>query len=108
VDDGLAAEGRHPELRAAWGAIYRGEEAVSKAKAAGKAAPEPEAWLREARALASRVPIDAKTAGDKQLNRDFKDKPEVKAKHETEWDAAAKANYARARELAERALGQVR
>ena len=58
--------------------------------------------------VGTKVPIDAKATGDKQLNRDFKDKPEVKAKYETEWDAFAKANYARAKELAERALAQLR
>jgi hypothetical protein len=32
----------------------------------------------------------------------------VKAKHETEWDAFAKANYAKARTLAEHALAAAR
>jgi spermidine/putrescine-binding protein len=95
---------RHADLRAAWGVIHRAEEALARAKAAGKAVADAEAWLREARGLATKVPIDAKVASDKQLNRDFKDKPEVKAKYETEWDGFAKANYARA----ERVLAHVR
>jgi ABC-type Fe3+ transport system substrate-binding protein len=99
---------RHAELRSAWGAIYKAEEAIAKARGAGKSAGEAEGLVREARALATRPPIDAKAAGEKKLNQEFKDKPEVKAKHETEWDRLAKANYARAKELAERALARAR
>jgi hypothetical protein len=55
--------------------------------------------LREARALASTVPLDEKKA-DKALNDAFRSKAEVKAKQESEWDASAKANYAKARALA--------
>lgn len=95
---------RHAELKAAWGAIHAGEAALAKAKATGKAGGPAEERLREARALAGRVPIDAKRAGDKDVNAAFKDKPDLKAKLETEWDVAAKTNYSRARELAEQAL----
>ena len=38
----------------------------------------------------------------------FRDRPQVKSRLETEWDGAAKAAYARARELAECAPAGVR
>ncbi len=98
---------RHAELKAAWGAIGQGAQAVAKAKGSGKNVERAEALVREARALASAMPLDDKRA-DKTLNEAFKAKPEVKAKHETEWDAFAKANYAKARALAEQALAAAR
>ncbi|MGH7322249.1 MAG: ABC transporter substrate-binding protein [Candidatus Rokuibacteriota bacterium] len=99
---------RHAELKAAWGALHAGEAAFAKAKAAGKTVGPAEGRLREARALASTVPIDARRAAEKETNAAFKDKPELKAKLETEWDTVAKANYVRARELAEQALAALR
>jgi len=99
---------RHAELKAAWGAIHVGEAALARAKSAGKAVGPVEPRLREARALASTVPIDAKRATDQETNAAFKDKPELKAKLETEWDTAAKANYTKARELAEQALAALK
>jgi spermidine/putrescine-binding protein len=99
---------RLAELKAAWGAIGQAEAAIAKAKSAGKNVDRGEALVKEARGLASAVPIDDKRAGDKALNDAFKGKAEVKAKHETEWDAVAKANYAKARTLAEHALAAAR
>lgn len=99
---------RHAELKAAWGAIYSADAQVAKAKAAGKNVEAALAPLAEARKLASSVPLDATRAGDKAVNAAFKDKPDVKSRMETEWDTAAKTNYAKARELADTAPGRVR
>jgi hypothetical protein len=54
------------------------------------------------------VPLDARRASDREVNAAFKDRPEVKSRMETEWDTAAKAAYARARELAEGAGAKIR
>ena len=99
---------RHAELRAAWGAIFKAEEAL--AKAGGKETTQARATIAEARKLVTSMPIDERKAGDKELNAAFKEggKPELKSKAETEWDGFAKTNYARARELAERAGALVR
>ncbi|HET8578526.1 MAG TPA: extracellular solute-binding protein [Methylomirabilota bacterium] len=99
---------RHAELKAAWAAIYSAEAQVAKAKAAGRNVEAAGAQLAEARKLASAVPLDAKQATDKAVNAAFKDKPEVKSRMETEWDTVAKANYAKAKELADSAAGRIR
>jgi ABC-type Fe3+ transport system substrate-binding protein len=98
---------RLAELKGAWGAIHQAAAVVARAKSAGKSVDRAEAILREARGLAGAVPIDDKKA-DKALNDAFKGKADVKARHETEWDAFAKANYAKARALAEQAQAAVR
>lgn len=98
---------RHAELKGAWNAIYLAQAAVAKAKTAGKSVERAEGLLREARAAATTMPIDDKKA-DKALNDAFKGKAEVKAKHESEWDAFAKANYGKARTVAEQALTAAR
>ena len=94
---------RHAELKSAWNAIYQAQAAVSKAKAAGKPVDRAEGLLRDARAAVTTMPIDEQKA-DRTLNDAFKTRAEVKAKHEAEWDAFAKASYAKARTLAEQAL----
>ena len=94
---------RHAELKGAWNAIYQAQAAVSKAKTAGKPVDRAEGLLRDARAAVTTMPIDEKKA-DRTLNDAFKTRAEVKAKHEAEWDAFAKASYAKARTLAEQAL----
>jgi hypothetical protein len=94
---------RHAELKGAWNAIYQAQTAVAKAKTSGKNVDRAEGLVREARAAATAMPIDDRKA-DKALNDAFKSKPEVKAKHESEWDAFAKASYGKARTLAEQAL----
>jgi len=99
---------RHAELKAAWGAIHAAEAQVAKAKAAGKNVEAASGALAEARRLATHVPVDAKMAADKGVNVAFKDKPDVKSRLETEWDTVAKANYTKARELAESAPGRIR
>jgi ABC-type Fe3+ transport system substrate-binding protein len=94
---------RHGELTAAWAALYRAEEAIAKARAAGKDTGGGARMVAEARRLLTAVPLDEKRAGEKALNEAFKAKAEAKAKLETEWDSFAKANYAKARDLAEKA-----
>jgi phosphoglycerate transport regulatory protein PgtC len=98
---------RHAELKSAWSAIYQAAAAAARAKGAGKSTDRAEGLLREARALASSVPLDEARA-TKELNEAFKGKPEVKARQETEWDTAAKAGYAKARALAEQAQAAAR
>jgi hypothetical protein len=99
---------RHAELKAAWGAIHAADAQVTKARVGGRNVEAALAQLAEARQLASAVPLDARRASDREVNAAFKDKPEVKSRMETEWDTAAKAGYARARELAESAAGKIR
>jgi hypothetical protein len=54
--------------------------------------------------------VDVKQASDKEINAAFTDKAkaDVKSKLETEWDTAAKVNYGRAKETAEKAAASVR
>jgi len=99
---------RHAELKAAWGAIHAADAQVAKARAGGRNVEAAQAQLAEARTLASAVPLDARRASDREVNAAFKDRPEVKSRMETEWDTAAKAAYARARELAEGAGAKIR
>ncbi len=58
--------------------------------------------------MATQVPIDDKKAGDKEIAAAFKGKSGLKAQMETEWENAAKANYAKAKELADKAAGLAR
>ena len=99
---------RHGELRAAWGALYRAEEALAKAKAAGKETGGAAGMATEARKLLTAVPLDDKRASDKALNDTFKAKADTKAKLETEWDNFAKGSYAKAKDLAEKAVATIR
>ena len=99
---------RHAELKAAWAAIYRAEEAI--AKASGKDVTQAKAMVAEARKLATSIPVDAKKASDKEVNTAFTDKAKAdfKSKLETEWDTFAKANYGKAKETAEKAAAALR
>ncbi len=99
---------RHAELKGAWGAIYRAEEAI--AKALGKDVAQAKTMVAEARKLATTVPINAKMAGDKEVNAAFTDKAkaDLKSKLETEWDTFAKVNYGKAKETAEKAVAALR
>jgi ABC-type Fe3+ transport system substrate-binding protein len=99
---------RHAELKAAWGAIHAADAQVAQARAAGKNVDAAAAALAEARRLASAVPLGARAASDKEVNAAFRDKPDVKSRMETEWDTAAKAGYAKARELAASAPSRIR
>ena len=94
---------RHAELKAAWGAIHAAEAQLTRARAGGRDVKAAQGQLAEARRLASTVPLDANRAGDKDVNEAFRSKPDVKSRLETDWDAAAKSAYAKARELAEQA-----
>jgi phosphoglycerate transport regulatory protein PgtC len=94
---------RHAELKAAWGAIYAAEATAPKVREPGRRLDLGAGELAEARRLASTVPLDGKLAADKAFNAAFRDKPDVKARLETEWDSAAKSNYAKAIDRADQA-----
>jgi ABC-type Fe3+ transport system substrate-binding protein len=97
---------RMDDLRAATKAIQEAEAAMQ-----GKSNPEAAKLIAEARALIAKVPVDESTAGDKAFNAIFKKKRKKasdqvtgrQAEIEQEWDAMVKANYEKARELAEKA-----
>jgi ABC-type Fe3+ transport system substrate-binding protein len=97
---------RHAELRGAWAAIYKAEEALAKSKGANVG--KGQALLGEARKAASLPPIDEKRASDKEVTGAFKSKSGLKAQLETDWENFARANYAKAKELAEKAAGLAR
>jgi ABC-type Fe3+ transport system substrate-binding protein len=92
---------RHAELRTAWGAIYAAEAQLAQARAAGRDVDAASTRLPEARRLASAMPVDAKRASERETAEAFKSRADVKSRLETEWDTFAKANYAKARELAQ-------
>ncbi|MEK7204105.1 MAG: ABC transporter substrate-binding protein, partial [candidate division NC10 bacterium] len=96
------------ELKTAWAAIYRAEEAI--ARASGKDVTQARAMVAEARRLATSIPVDAQKASDKEVNTAFTDKAKAdfKSKLETEWDTFAKANYGKAKETAEAAVAALR
>jgi ABC-type Fe3+ transport system substrate-binding protein len=93
---------RHKELKDAWAAIYKAEDAAAKSK--GPKAAEAKTLVAEARKLASQVPVDEKKASDKEIVKAFQGKSGVKAQMETEWENAARANYAKAKETADKAV----
>ena len=88
---------RHKELAAAAKAIYDADKRIG-----GK----PNAQLDEARRLAFTPPVDAKQAADPALLALFQadkkdaDASKRRAQVEEEWASKAKANYAKAQELA--------
>ncbi len=94
------------ELKEAWGAIYKAEKAVEEGKKKKKDVTKAAAMVTEARSLATKVPVPEAKANDKDFNKAFKgkEKTEARAKLETEWDATAKANYSKAKELALKAM----
>ncbi|NWF93555.1 MAG: extracellular solute-binding protein [Syntrophaceae bacterium] len=97
------------ELKEAWGAIYKAEKAIEEAKKKKKDVTKAAALIAEARSLATRVPVPESKANNKDFNKAFKgkEKTEARAKLETEWDAAAKANYSKAKELALKAMEMI-
>jgi len=100
---------RLKELREAWKAIYKAEAAIQKGKSRGKDVNKAMELLNEARTLASTVPISEEKANDPTFNQNFrKEATGVQAKYETEWDATAKANYAKAKKLAMKAVDTVK
>lgn len=94
------------ELKEAWGAIYKAEKAIEEAKRKKRDITKANAMLAEARSLITKVPVPEAKANDKDFNKAFKgkEKTEARAKLETEWDATAKANYLKAKELASKAM----
>jgi ABC-type Fe3+ transport system substrate-binding protein len=95
---------RHRELKEAWQSIYRADDAITK----GKASAEARNLIVEAKKLASQVPITDKRAVDKEVSGAFKSKSGLKAQLETEWENFARANYAKAKELADKAAALAR
>jgi len=94
------------DLRAAVKAIQAAE-----AKLAGKSNAAASKLIAQAHALVDEVPIDAAKAATKDFNTIFKKKRKKattkvtgrQAEIERQWDAVIKANYAKAKELADEA-----
>jgi ABC-type glycerol-3-phosphate transport system substrate-binding protein len=97
------------ELKEAWGAIYKAEKAIQEGKKKGKDASKAAAAVAEARSLVTRAPVSEAKAKEKEFAQAFtrKEKTESRAKLETEWDTQAKTNYAKAKELATKALSAI-
>ncbi len=101
---------RQKDLRAATKAIQSAEK-----KLAGKSNPGAAKLIDQARTLVSRVPITAAEAGQKDFNRIFKKKRKKattkvtgrQAQIEQKWDAQVQADYAKAKELAEKAASMM-
>ncbi len=102
---------RLDDLRAATRAIHAAEAALSK-----KPNAEGRKMLDEARALVAAVPIDEARSLDPDFAAIFKKKRKKatdkvtgrQAEVEQQWDAMVKANYAKARELAEKAAAMAK
>jgi len=93
------------ELKEAWGVIYKAEKAIEEGKKK-KDVTKAAAMVAEARSLVTKVAVPEAKANSKDFNKEFKGKvkTETRAKLETEWDATAKANYSKAKELAIKAM----
>ncbi len=97
---------RLDELRAATKAIQQAE-----AKLAGKSNAQAKKLIQQAHELVNALPITESKAGEKGFNSIFKKKRKKattkvtgrQAEVEQEWDSQVKANYARAKDLAEQA-----
>ncbi len=98
------------DLRAATKAIQTAE-----AQMGGKKNMAAKKLIDEAKALVAKVPITAAQASKKEFNAIFKKKRKKattkvtgrQAEVEREWDAQVKANYAKARALAEKAASML-
>lgn len=100
---------RLKNLKSAWSAIYKADAEIQKKKNRGKDVSKAVKLLASARALVSAVPISEEKTNDPTFNQNFKKKAtEVQAKFETEWDATAKDNYAKAKKLAKQAMDEVK
>lgn len=95
------------ELKEAWGTIYKAEKMIEEGKKKGKDVSKAITMVEEARLLVTQVPVSETQSKDKEFNKAFKgkEKTEARAKLETDWDAKAKTNYAKAKELATKAIG---
>ncbi|GMQ95785.1 MAG: extracellular solute-binding protein [Gammaproteobacteria bacterium] len=97
---------RLDDLRDTTKAIQDAEAAM-----AGKSNAAAADLIAQAKALVYEVPVDAATASNKEFNAIFKKKRKKattkvtgrQAEVEQEWDAMVKANYAKAKSLAEKA-----
>ena len=98
------------DLRAATKAIQAAE-----AKLAGKSNSGARKLIDESKALVNKVPITAAQAGEKGFNKIFKKKRKKattkvtgrQAEVEQKWDSEIKANYAKAKELADKAAAML-
>jgi len=101
---------RLEDLREATEAIYAAEAALAK-----KPNPSAQKLVEEARGLVAAVPVTEAQANDKAYAAIFEKKrkkatdqvPQRQAEVEEQWDRFARQNYAKAKELAERAAGMV-
>lgn len=101
---------RLEDLQAATSAIQAAEQALSDKRNA-----EAEKLIKQAKALVAKMPIDEKQANNKEFNSIFKIKRKKattkvegrQAEIEQQWDSEVKANYAKARELAEKAASML-
>ena len=101
---------RLDDLRAATKAIQNAEATMG-----GKSNAEARKLIDEAKALVAAVPIDAAQASQSDFNKIFKKKRKKattkvtgrQAEIEQAWDAKVKANYAKARSLAEKAASML-
>lgn len=98
------------DLRAAVKAIQKAEASLK-----GKSNPGAQKLIAQAWAMVNEVPINAETASKKNFNSIFKKKrkkatTKVKGRQaevEREWDAKVKANYAKAKTLALKAVSML-
>ena len=101
---------RLDDLRAATKSIQRAE-----AKLAGKSNGAAQKLIDEARGLVNKVPISAVQASEKDFNNIFKKKRKKattkvtgrQAEVEQKWDSEVKANYVKAKELADKAASML-
>jgi len=97
---------RLDDLRDAVGAVQEAEAAL-----AGKTNAQASDLIAQAKSLIAEMPVDEATAGTEEFNAIFKKKRKKastvvtgrQAEVEQEWDAKVKANYAKAKSLAEQA-----
>ena len=82
------------------------EEALAKSKSANAA--QGKSMVAEARRLATQMPINDKRASDKEVSGAFRSKSGLRAQLETEWENFARANYSKAKELADKAASMAR
>jgi ABC-type Fe3+ transport system substrate-binding protein len=88
---------------------------IAEAKLKGKSNAKAGKMIAEAKALVAKVPITEAQAGEKGFNKVFKKKRKKattkvtgrQAEIEQTWDAEVKANYAKAKSLAEKAAAML-
>ena len=101
---------RLDDLRDAVGAVQDAEAAL-----AGKTNAQASDLIAQAKSLIAELPVDEATAGTEEFNAIFKKKRKKastvvtgrQAEVEQEWDAKVKANYAKAKSLAEQATSML-